>query len=119
MYIKVHKAKPTGIPAAQVTAVPGVTGAGASQVTINVSAFNSHSIPTVVAGLRLSTWEARDLAARIEIAADEADALTELIPPCAAFMGCLCVGHACGNDANAACDTNEERYQNRDAEDDT
>lgn len=35
---------------------------------------------------------------------------TQKIPPCAAMMGCLCVGHACGNDADAACDTNEERY---------
>lgn len=30
------------------------------------------------------------------------------IPPCAASMGCLCAGHARGNDANAPCDTSEE-----------
>jgi hypothetical protein len=35
----------------------------------------------------------------------------EVIPTCAASMGCLCVGHAAGNDADAACDTNEERYR--------
>lgn len=35
----------------------------------------------------------------------------ERIPACAAFMGCLCVGHANGNDPDAACDTNEERYR--------
>lgn len=29
------------------------------------------------------------------------------IPPCAASMGCLCAGHARGNDADAACDTTE------------
>jgi hypothetical protein len=29
------------------------------------------------------------------------------IPPCAATMGCLCAGHARGNDANAPCDTRE------------
>jgi hypothetical protein len=29
------------------------------------------------------------------------------IPPCAAAMGCLCAGHARGNDADAACDTSE------------
>jgi hypothetical protein len=31
----------------------------------------------------------------------------ESIPPCAASMGCLCAGHARGNDAAAACDTSE------------
>lgn len=31
------------------------------------------------------------------------------IPPCAASMGCLCAGHARGNDADAACDTSEGR----------
>ncbi len=29
------------------------------------------------------------------------------IPPCAAAMGCLCAGHARGNDPDAACDTTE------------
>ena len=32
----------------------------------------------------------------------------EKIPPCAASMGCLCAGHARGDDADAACDTREE-----------
>lgn len=31
----------------------------------------------------------------------------ERLPPCAASMGCLCAGHARGNDADAACDTSE------------
>lgn len=29
------------------------------------------------------------------------------VPACAASMGCLCAGHARGNDADAACDTRE------------
>lgn len=44
-----------------------------------------------------------------------ADALDELaedaeraIPPCLAGMGCLCAGHARGDDASAPCDTREE-----------
>ena len=29
------------------------------------------------------------------------------VPACAAFMGCLCAGHARGDDASAACNTSE------------
>lgn len=32
---------------------------------------------------------------------------TEAVPVCLASMGCLCAGHARGNDASAACDTRE------------
>lgn len=31
----------------------------------------------------------------------------DVIPPCAASMGCLCAGHARGNSATAPCDTRE------------
>lgn len=37
------------------------------------------------------------------------DAATEHVcPPCAVSMGCLCAGHARGNDATEPCDTSEE-----------
>jgi hypothetical protein len=65
----------TGIPAAQVITTPGVTGMGASQVIVCVSALDSHGLPDVVASVRLSVAEARDLAARLIATADEADSL--------------------------------------------
>lgn len=38
---------------------------------------------------------------------DESNDDDEAVPPCAASMGCLCAGHARGDDANAACDMRE------------
>jgi len=76
MFIKVvSKKAPTGIPAAQVAVSPSVTSMGASQVIVNISALDHHSFPEMIASLRLSAAEARDLAARIATMADKADDL--------------------------------------------
>lgn len=42
-------------------------------------------------------------------------AIADVIPPCAAMMGCLCAGHASGLSADEACDTSEERARARTA----
>lgn len=36
-----------------------------------------------------------------------------MIPACAASMGCLCAGHACGNPASDPCDTSERPKRKR------
>jgi ABC-type nitrate/sulfonate/bicarbonate transport system substrate-binding protein len=72
MHIRV-KTKPTGIPAAEITAAPAVTDAGASQVKVFVSSLDEHSLLTTLAVMTLSTKEARDLAARILNAVHKAE----------------------------------------------
>jgi hypothetical protein len=66
-------AKVTGIPAAQVATSPGVTDQGMPQVMSVVSALDTHGFPVVVASLRMSSSEARAVAARMVAAADEAE----------------------------------------------
>ncbi len=77
MYVKTP-AKVSGIPAARVASSPGVTDQGMAQVMTVISALDVYDIPTVVASLRMSITEARDVAARIVAAADEADRLAAL-----------------------------------------
>lgn len=48
----------------------------------------------------VETWRQRELPA-------------PAIPACAASMGCLCAGHACGDAADAPCDTNEDAARAR------
>jgi len=74
MYVKTL-AKVTGIPAAQVASSPGVTDQGMPQVMTMISALDVFGIPSVVASLRMSATEARDVAARIVAAAIEAERL--------------------------------------------
>lgn len=77
------RAKPEGIPNANVTSAPGVTNLGAPQVTAYIAALDAFQIPDIVAHLVLSTSEARELAARLTKAAGEADALAVRDAKCA------------------------------------
>jgi|SRR6185312_2557275 len=54
-------------------------------------------------GVCRDRWEARRYVQQFIDLAQQ----PERVPPCAASMGCLCAGHARGNDADAPCDTQE------------
>ena len=68
-------------------------------------------VPGAIIQLR---WLDGRLAYRVRVLECEGSSLLvqavseEKIPPCAATMGCLCAGHARGNDPDAACDTSEQ-----------
>lgn len=76
MYIKTIK-KVSGIPTATVAVSPGKTDAGTAQVTAFLSSHAGVD-NDVVASLRLSPAEARDLAARLVASADAADAMVKV-----------------------------------------
>lgn len=73
MYIKINKTKGiTGIPVARVAVAHGRLDSGADQITVFLSAEDSSGIAQVVASLRLSPKEARELAARLSAEAGKA-----------------------------------------------
>lgn len=74
MFVKTP-AKVSGIPSAHVAVSPGVTDHGMPQVTALISAIDAYDFPTVVASLRMSSAEAREVAARLLRDADAADRL--------------------------------------------
>jgi hypothetical protein len=57
--------KVSGVPEARVTVASGESDDKIRQVTLTMSALDSFDIPSVIASLRLSVDEARDLARRI------------------------------------------------------
>lgn len=71
MNVKITK-KPTGIPECSVACSPGVTDDGARQVAMTIVAHDAHGIGTGVGRVVLSVAEARDLAARLVMAAEVA-----------------------------------------------
>jgi hypothetical protein len=71
MFVKIHCKVPS-IPSARVVVSHGSSDAGVHGVTAFISAFDAFEIPTVVASLRLSPAEARELAARLLAEADKA-----------------------------------------------
>lgn len=76
MNVKVHKHGFRGIPKARVVVSQGVNPNGAAEVTAFVSAVDAHDFPEVVASLRLTPDEARNLAMRLVDAATRAEDLT-------------------------------------------
>lgn len=76
MFVKTP-AKVSGIPSARVAVSPGVTDYGMPQVTALISAVDTYDMPTVVASLRMSSAEAREVAARLLRDADAADCLRD------------------------------------------
>lgn len=117
MKIKLSKppkgAKISAIPTARAAVSWGISDDGVGQIALTISAEDSFGIPYVVTSLRLSLAEANDLARQVGFQADRlqleinAHAERANLPPCAASMGCLCAGHARGDDASAPCDTTE------------
>ena len=77
MNIKLHrgwvKSKDlSGLPRARVTVAPGAPEMGAPLVTAQIVAHDTYDLPETICSLRLSVYEARDLAARMSRTADEA-----------------------------------------------
>jgi hypothetical protein len=77
MKIKINKVpKDIGaIPTARVAVAPGVLDNGQGQITVTISAENSHGIPSVVGSLRLSLNEAGEIRNDIDRKIEEARAL--------------------------------------------
>lgn len=76
MYVKTP-AKVAGIPTAQVAVSPGVTDLGAGQINAVISALDAHGFPTVVASLRCSLNETRELIAQLAAALFEAQRMED------------------------------------------
>lgn len=76
MFVKTP-AKVSGIPTARVAVSPGVTDQGMPQVNSVISAYDAHGMPTVVASLRMSSAEAREVAQRLLREADVADRMAK------------------------------------------
>jgi len=58
---------------ARASVTSGETALGAKQVTLSLATEDAYGMPTMLGHLKLSMAEARDLAARLVHAADEAD----------------------------------------------
>lgn len=79
MFVKTP-AKVSGVPSACVAVSPGVTDQGMPQVTALISAIDAHDFPVMVASLRMSSAEAREIAASLLRDADAADRMAKAKP---------------------------------------